>query len=287
MEADTVISQFGGDFSASAFAPGDNPDALPVIIPVYNRDSSTEIPKLPWTLGSLALASNESKQAVRPLVVINGPEDGPIPELCEAFGLKEGEHVLRQTQKGKVSAIQSGVKQLLDEEAYTGSFATIDDDVLIPTYWPKRVVTHMAQTEQDAVSGGTIRYYKVPEVSRIIVGLRNLGVPVREKQDNRRYGLCAHGNNQWFNAGADKIVKQAIEGLDPNIGRRGDAAIVAAIQAGGGRTLSMDRHRDGRVVTAGDRSKTLKDLVNTALRKSGSRYQDQIWSGMTAYPQYK
>jgi hypothetical protein len=69
---------------------------------------------------------------VRPLVIINGPREGPVPDICGDFGLEPDSQVIRRSPRGKLRALKVGVAQLLQEEKYRGPFAVTDDDAILP-----------------------------------------------------------------------------------------------------------------------------------------------------------
>ena len=283
MSAADVVSEFGNEYAAQAFAAAGEHDALPVIIPAYNQ--SYEQPSLlPWTLASLARASATGAVAIRPLLIINGPPEGSVEETCADFGLRKYDHFIQYDFRGKVRALKAGVEQILDEEGYTGPFATTDDDAVVPSKWAEIIANRMSPSRKASVGGGTTKYYRVPEVSRSILTLRNVGNSIKERQAHTAGKLRAHGNNQWFTADEEGQMLQAFQKLNPNIGFGDDAAIVDAISAVGGSVMPIDLNRDAQILSAGDRSTRLSDLVRTALGRGESRYvNDASWSELQAY----
>ena len=273
MTPGAVISTFGGNFASNAFARPEATDALPVIIPAYNKEDSSLI----WTLGSLARASDVGEQPIQLLIVINGPGDGRLEEVCADFHLEPGTQVLH-SPKGKVTALQVGVHELLNNQEYQGPFATTDDDVLIQPDWAQYVTSHMSISDKEAVSGGAIRYYPVPGVSRSVLAVRNLANAVAETKARRGGTVRAHGNNQWFRANSEGKVRSVFQSMDNTIGYGDDAAIVAAMQSGEVGVLPMSLSKEAQVLTAGDRTRSFVDLFRTAVGDGYSRYaNDASW----------
>jgi hypothetical protein len=270
-------------FADEAFADSHNKDALPVLIPAFNGEIQ-EAASLNWTLASLARASMYGRQAIRPLVIINGPQDGPIPEVCSAFKLTEGDQVIQLESSGKLRALKAGVSMLLEKEGYTGVFASTDDDALLPATWAEAVVDHMGEDQEDVISGGAIRYHRVSGVSPLVISVRNFLNSTKERQAHKAGNIRAHGNNQWFKASKDGIILNAFEAIDLTIGYGDDAAIVETIKRLGGNALPMSLKAESTVVVAGDRTKNMRDLVRTVLGQGEKRYtRDAAWADTTQY----
>jgi hypothetical protein len=273
LTAGAVVSQFGGEYAARALTDERDTEALPVIIPAY---SDTESPSsLILTLGSLARASFLGDRAIRPFVVINGPNYGHVEQICEDFRLPEAQTVYSQ-ERGQVAAVKAGVHTLLHGQEYHGAFATIDDDVYVPTDWANAVVAHTLVDGQEAVSGCAIRYYVTPnlEISKSVLWFRNTANAVAEVRARRAGKVRAHGANQWFSANSDGKVMSIFRDAKIESGYGNDREILRTMADGGVNVLPMSTSRSSTVSTIGDRTKSLKDLFTTATGHGTKRYTD-------------
>ncbi len=239
-----ILTERAGDATARAFGDiANNPNALPVVIPVRNEEET-----LPATLICLARAE------ALPIVVDNESEDRTV-----ARAERMGAIVLHAPSVAKMGATLKGIEYSLGVRQATQVGFT-DGDTLVPHTWAHVIQERLAGRAGSAAFFG--HSFLTPASHLAANVLNNFQ---RSARNAKRvwHGLkpWAYGHNFALQFDAEGTLYDALRTLNPNLFQGDDTAIRdRAIQARAAVFGSMSLSTT--VLTPGDRITSIRTLLS-------------------------